>query len=99
MSLLSTSRVAYRAVSLPPELVIACLHSSAPSLFQTTLQAQAKHTDSEFLFCLWYKENKRTCVRFAEGRGSWWKMPPCHEFYTACKGVERAAIPPAQLVG
>ncbi|TFK84602.1 hypothetical protein K466DRAFT_220290 [Polyporus arcularius HHB13444] len=36
MSLFATSRIAHRAASLPPELVFACLHTSASSSLQAT---------------------------------------------------------------
>ncbi|KAI0716140.1 P-loop containing nucleoside triphosphate hydrolase protein [Cerioporus squamosus] len=42
MSLFATSRIAHRAASLPPELVLACLHTSASSSLQATSSLSAQ---------------------------------------------------------
>ncbi|RPD56286.1 P-loop containing nucleoside triphosphate hydrolase protein [Lentinus tigrinus ALCF2SS1-7] len=44
MSLFASSRIAHRAVSLPPELVIACLHTSASSSLQASSSLSAQRS-------------------------------------------------------
>ncbi|TBU55017.1 hypothetical protein BD310DRAFT_719748 [Dichomitus squalens] len=45
MSLLVSSRVAARVASLPPELVVACFHTSAPFNEQSRFDVRSVHPD------------------------------------------------------